>query len=943
MPDPTSTDASREWVELYNFSTESVNITGWKIQSYNGVEEINDTLSVNIDRNKVITTNVVIPAKSYIVLTDEPNNTGIVSSNPAFLTTNTFNLYQSNATIILRNNQDEVVDFLSYASSSSGRSWQVDGPLCKNLIKSSDHTAGLQNTNFNSLCWPSEDPPPSDAIAEEPVMDYIRFSLDNQNWYDQIDVWGPARVYISYAFANYNVADLANLKIKIDDIEISSPFVFTDFSGVVSVSVEQNGNTFIFESLPINVTSIDSSNLISNIEFSVNNTDWFTSGVWQNNSVISYRYTLGYTDLQIDSVELLTHDALSLANPFSLYQYSNTLILKIKVAGIDYLYESSPLFIYPLIHINEYMFNSENDRWIEIFNPYDFSIDLSNFQLVIGTNILPIPQLEAQYCQSFIEPNSYCIVDLNNLNINDILIQEYFKIQFINEDIEQFSILHAPLGQSVSFYEDDYIFENMQVTKNYSNSPHPPPPPPPIKIFITEVYPAPNTSKGEYEWLELYNASLIAVSLDGYYLKDKGSGVDGFGSSKSFLSGKSILPGEHIVINDSELFITLNNSGDFIGLFNPKGELIDFVSYPKARSSESWNRTVNNSAYTQIYTSEIISLVPSTILTPGELNQFPVVNEPVESIDTVGEGNEHILTSIEIARVLPNNSNVFVEGIVTVEKDVLGANVFYIQDTTAGIRIELNSSIAYAPQLGDILRIFGNITESYSERKIRVSSFESISKIAFVDAQYSPLEIKVYEPNWQNLESSEGMLVFVEGEIVSNYSTSMDIETAKGVIRVAILSTTGINISKSKGDYIKAYGILAQYNGVYRVSPRYASDIEVITPPKVITIKSANTTKKTPTNQVSTQNPRILSSSSTQKLPTFPISTQKLESLHIPSLNQTSKKPQFNISIIAAFGLISSLSILLFNNKQAIFNFLFPISKPNLSSKELHSLKKYYD
>ena len=57
ISNPNNSDDDREWIELYNYSSSTVNLKGWKIKGKGGLEEIDIT-----------TTDFFVPSGGYVIL-----------------------------------------------------------------------------------------------------------------------------------------------------------------------------------------------------------------------------------------------------------------------------------------------------------------------------------------------------------------------------------------------------------------------------------------------------------------------------------------------------------------------------------------------------------------------------------------------------------------------------------------------------------------------------------------------------------------------------------------------------------------------------------------------------------------------------------------------------------------------------------------------------------
>ncbi len=102
-----------------------------------------------------------------------------------------------------------------------------------------------------------------------------------------------------------------------------------------------------------------------------------------------------------------------------------------------------------------------------------------------------------------------------------------------------------------------------------------------LNIFISEVYPYPQT--GEYEWVELYNGNSMQVNLDHWYIDD---GENTGSAPKSF--SRIIEANSYGFIDiSSSLF---NNSGDVVRLLDSDKNEKDGMEFTKMKQGKSMGR-----------------------------------------------------------------------------------------------------------------------------------------------------------------------------------------------------------------------------------------------------------------------------------------------------------------------------------------------------------------
>jgi len=101
------------------------------------------------------------------------------------------------------------------------------------------------------------------------------------------------------------------------------------------------------------------------------------------------------------------------------------------------------------------------------------------------------------------------------------------------------------------------------------------------QVSINEFLPDSST-----EWIEFYNSSASADFLKTYYIDDDTDfNSDGGSSGKKLLSNLNI---SNITFPFIEISSFLNNSGDWVVLFDPLGNLIDSYHYQSNPGSNIW-------------------------------------------------------------------------------------------------------------------------------------------------------------------------------------------------------------------------------------------------------------------------------------------------------------------------------------------------------------------
>ncbi len=479
------------------------------------------------------------------------------------------------------------------------------------------------------------------------------------------------------------------------------------------------------------------------------------------------------------------------------------------------------------IRINEVMPNPEGSdtdyEWIEVYNYSDSSTDLStcsidekklpedtfieaNSYLVITRDLLDKDEDGKSYEQRWgngsgvwgdNEEESYKVLELSISlsNSND-------SIELVCSDFyDEFSWISSVSGQSYSFTEDEEWVDDYDITPGRSNAAIPT-----LDylrdVLITEVYPSPDTNLSEIEWLEVYNFGDSDIQLDGWILKD---------STKSMvISDEIVIPMKSYLVFDSDfLNFTLNNSGETISLYDPNEDLVDSFEYSETKKGISNIRKFEDGRYSsEVFQTQHVTYAKDNIyINPDDVFYGKNMIEIVE------------------AHGLDIGDHAYIEGIISAELGILGEKVFYIQDKSGGIQIYLKDTEFWKDySLFDNLEVFGEVKESYGEKKIYIESENSIRQ----NEKSESIDIEEYDLCDVGFKDI-GTLVFLTGEITQTSGKTFFIGSGKCEIKVVIKDSTAIDTpDKKKGQYAGIVGIISSYGDSedsLRILPRYASDI----------------------------------------------------------------------------------------------------------------------
>ena len=260
--------------------------------------------------------------------------------------------------------------------------------------------------------------------------------------------------------------------------------------------------------------------------------------------------------------------------------------------------------------------------------------------------------------------------------------------------------------------------------------------------------------------------------------------------------------------------IALNNSGqESVFLYNPAGEKVDEVKMDVAkRTGQSY---ALNSAKRYQWT---------TLVTPGAANNIEIPGGGTVSKNKTKETaqNETKKVLLPDIRAQSLGEQVETSGIVAVEPGILGDGVIYL----AGSGIRVSFTDLAVPQLaaGAEIKLTGTLRTYHGELELLVAEGEQIEILASGPPP-DPHETKTGEVN----AKTEGQLVALSGLITDNQGDAFFLDDGTGAARIYLRDSAQIIKPKiRKGDYLKVVGLVSQYDGSFRVLPRYQSDLEQV-------------------------------------------------------------------------------------------------------------------
>lgn len=181
-------------------------------------------------------------------------------------------------------------------------------------------------------------------------------------------------------------------------------------------------------------------------------------------------------------------------------------------------------------------------------------------------------------------------------------------------------------------------------------------------------------------------------------------------------------------------------------------------------------------------------------------------------------------TTLADIKELADGTNVQIEGVVAVLPGVLGVNIFYVVGTE-GIQIYSSKKDWPELQLGERLQIVGELSTAYGERRIKIKDQSAITKIALADLpQAEQIEIVELKED----DSWKGSLIKIIGEITDIGKDYFWLDDGSGEIKVTLKSGTNLNMSElnlTLAARVAVSGIFSPTESGLRILPRSQEDI----------------------------------------------------------------------------------------------------------------------
>jgi PKD repeat protein len=326
------------------------------------------------------------------------------------------------------------------------------------------------------------------------------------------------------------------------------------------------------------------------------------------------------------------------------------------------------------------------------------------------------------------------------------------------------------------------------------------------KIEISEILPNPEGSDTT-EFIELFNPTDEHIDLTDMKLDDEEGGSRAY----SIPEGTIINAGMYLIFGRQDTKIAFNNTSDSARILYPDGTVLRNIRYDDVLEGHSFVQDENE------------EWTWTSTLTPGEATILSPPDNKKISKTTRSKSKmvkPVIRTTLTKLRSEDVGDLVTVTGTVAVLPNIFGTQYFYIVGSP-GVQVYMHSKDFPNLAVGDVVEITGEISEASGETRVKLKEKTDIEIIEHAAIPHA-ISLDIAATG----EEYEGWLVEVHGEITELKSSYMYVDDGTDEIKVYFKRGAGINTKIYQlGDLVKVSGIISQTKTGYRLLPRSSTDI----------------------------------------------------------------------------------------------------------------------
>jgi len=380
-----------------------------------------------------------------------------------------------------------------------------------------------------------------------------------------------------------------------------------------------------------------------------------------------------------------------------------------------------------------------------------------------------------------------------------------FKIKLRVSDGKLENILEKKIKVEKNIEENSLIKNLVLENKSKAN-----------KIIISEFLPDPQGADSEGEWIELQNIDKSIIDLFNWSIDDEEGGSKPYKIKENI----KLKPGEYFVIDRADSNIALNNSSDWVRVFDFDENLIDEVKYTKSQEGKSYIKNKD-----KWYWGD-----PS----PLENNLFKTASVDFQKEKEIKKNNKqkNVFAHQVFLGDLKNFSKgerFQIKGIVNVLPNIFSSQYFYIEDETAGVQVYSYKKDFPNLSLGDLVLINGELSFIDDFPRIKTNTKNDIQIISKANNLLAK-DLKIKDVN----DNFLGKLIKIKGDLVDRKNDLLYIDDGESEIVAQIKELSGIDKKVLKeGSIIELSGILTKQGNDYRLLPRFVDDLVILETKKI--------------------------------------------------------------------------------------------------------------
>lgn len=346
-------------------------------------------------------------------------------------------------------------------------------------------------------------------------------------------------------------------------------------------------------------------------------------------------------------------------------------------------------------------------------------------------------------------------------------------------------------------------------------------------LIINEVFPDPEGSDAEQEFIELRNLSSFTAQLNGWSIRDAKGRVFSFADRTIETSGYIALP-------YSETKINLTNTGFSLSLISDDGVVRDTLDVSEnAVTGQSYARTgAGEWSWTPIVTENAKNEfpIPAQETDDTHVQIVPVQDTVVDTV-TATEGTEAAdedmseeppLTLQELSDI-PEGQIVSVSGIVSLAPGRAGKTIFAMQNDEAvhGVFVRMYGSSRPTLMVGDQVLVDARIR--------RTNGTLSLNALSGGVRVLTPLGVTATESAINDIDDDDsGILMRTYGEVIDSGKNWLLLADPEGTREItAYLPDGAVTGPVAIGDMVAVHGVVRHKNGTNEILLLSREDIQI--------------------------------------------------------------------------------------------------------------------